>query len=239
MNSQPRPELQQIASSLRSSLEENSYWGLDAAGRTKKPAQAKPQSGCEGKERALAAIAAEIAQCKKCRLWETRTNTVPGEGNPDTRVLFIGEGPGANEDAQGRPFVGRAGKLLTDIIEKGMGLPRAQVFIANIVKCRPPENRVPAPDEIAACMPYLRRQIETIAPEILVPLGRPATNTLLETQEAMGKLRGIVQEKEGVKVIPTFHPAYLLRNPPEKKKTWEDIQLVMKELGLPIPKRSP
>lgn len=183
----------------------------------------------------LRRIAEEIHECTKCRLCEGRTNTVPGEGNPSARLLFIGEGPGANEDAQGRPFVGRAGELLTQIIEKGMRIARAEVFIANIVKCRPPENRAPRPDEVAACLPFLRRQIETIDPEVIVTLGRPATLAILGRAESITALRGRVYAWEGRKVVPTFHPAYLLRNPAAKPDAWKDIQIAMRELGLPVP----
>jgi len=268
MNSRDPEELRRLALSLRSSLEEDRFWGLPPLAEKKtervpapRPkttpsvAQAAPSPASrpekthtlfeapapppaaklsrEERTRRLEEIASEVRACKKCRLCETRTNAVPGEGNPETRILFIGEGPGATEDEIGRPFVGRAGQLLTDIIEKGMRLPRGETYITNIVKCRPPENREPAPDEILACMPYLRRQIEILSPEIIMPLGRPATSALLETQESMSRLRGRVHRKEGRKFIPTFHPAYLLRNPPEKKKTWEDVQLVMRELDLP------
>ncbi|HKB15442.1 MAG TPA: uracil-DNA glycosylase [Planctomycetota bacterium] len=184
---------------------------------------------------ALEEIAAEVRACTKCRLHEGRTNAVPGEGNPDARILFVGEGPGENEDLQGRPFVGRAGELLTKIVEGGMGLKREEVFIANVVKCRPPGNRVPLPDEAAACLPYLHRQIAAVSPELIVPLGKPATGAILESDEPMGKLRGKVFHREGRTVVPTFHPAYLLRNPPAKKEVWEDIQVAMREIGLPIP----
>lgn len=261
MSAGERQELQRLKNRLRSSLEEDQFWGLDVKKtKPKVKAEAKIEDKIESsrvqsstslfdaepsaapqkklstgeKVKELAKIAKEIAACKLCRLCETRNNTVPGEGNPDTKLVFVGEGPGANEDEQGRPFVGRAGKLLTDIIEKGMKIKREEVFILNIVKCRPPENREPAPDEILACMPYLRRQIDVINPEIIVPLGRPATSTLLETKSSMSSVRGQIHMKGGRKFIPTFHPAYLLRNPPEKKKTWEDIQVVMKQLGLPV-----
>jgi len=187
------------------------------------------------REAILRRIAEEIRECRKCRLCEGRTNTVPGEGNPSARLLFIGEGPGANEDAQGRPFVGRAGELLTQIIENGMRIARGDVYIANIVKCRPPENRAPRPDEVAACLPYLRRQIEAIDPEVIVTLGRPATLAVLGRGESITSLRGRVYAWEGRKVIPTFHPAYLLRNPAAKPDAWKDIQIAMRELGLPIP----
>jgi uracil-DNA glycosylase len=198
-------------------------------------AKAAPALSTGEKVAALEAIAAEVRACTKCRLHKGRTNAVPGEGNPDARIFFIGEGPGENEDLQGRPFVGRAGELLTKIVEGGMGLKREAVFIANVVKCRPPENRVPLPDEAAACLPYLHRQIAAVNPELIVTLGKPATAAILETDEPMGKLRGKVFHREGRTVVPTYHPAYLLRNPPAKKEVWEDIQVAMREIGLPIP----
>lgn len=187
---------------------------------------------------ALVAVADRVASCKLCGLCKDRIQAVPGEGSPTARILFVGEGPGAQEDAEGRPFVGRSGQLLTKIIESGMGLPRSEVFIANIVKCRPPENRDPAPDEVAACIPFLHKQIEIIDPEVIIPLGRYSMRELagVGEKDTIGRVRGQVYRVQGRAVIPTYHPAYLLRNPPEKVKVWNDIQLAMKELGLPIPK---
>lgn len=189
------------------------------------------------KREALESIGRAVADCTLCGLCKGRTNAVPGEGSPGARVLFVGEGPGATEDEQGRPFVGRAGQLLTKIIESGMGLRREDVFIANIVKCRPPENRDPLPGEVAACVPYLLKQIEVIDPEVIIPLGRHSMRELagVGERDTISKVRGKVYRVHGRAVIPTFHPAYLLRNPPEKAKVWSDIQLAMKELGLPIP----
>ncbi|MBL8694155.1 MAG: uracil-DNA glycosylase [Planctomycetes bacterium] len=191
----------------------------------------------EQKANDLAALADAVRACRLCRLCEARRNAVPGEGSPTTRVMFVGEGPGATEDAQGRPFVGAAGQLLTRIIESGMQLRRADVFIANVVKCRPPENRDPAPDEAAACTPYLLKQIEIIDPEVIIPLGRHSMRVLAGTGEREGitRVRGQIFRRHGRAVIPTFHPAYLLRSPEEKPKAWHDIQLAMKELGLPLP----
>jgi DNA polymerase len=183
-------------------------------------------------------IRREVIACTKCRLCKTRTNAVPGEGNPHPRILFVGEAPGADEDASGRPFVGRAGQLLTQIIEAGMGIPRKDVFIANVIKCRPPDNRLPMPDEVAACQSYLRRQIEQLKPEVIVTLGKISTSMLTgNTTAPQGALRGRVHEFAGIKLIPTWHPAYLLRNPAAKKDTWEDVKLVLKVLGLPVPRR--
>jgi DNA polymerase len=192
----------------------------------------------------LEAIAAEVRQCRKCDLGGLRTNAVPGEGNPRTRIMFVGEAPGADEDAQGRPFVGRAGQLLDKIIE-ACGLKREDVFIANILKCRPPENREPRPDEIVDCLPYLQRQIEILNPEVIVALGGHAAKTLLNTVKGISQLRGQFHEynagigRPPTKLMATFHPAYLLRNytPETRRRVWEDMKKVLVELGLPVPER--
>lgn len=168
-----------------------------------------------------------LGECTRCGLAEDRTNIVFGVGNPDAKLVFIGEGPGADEDAKGEPFVGRAGQLLTDIIEKGMKLKRSDVYIANIVKCRPPGNRDPQEDEIAACEPFLLAQLDVIKPKIICTLGKFAAQTLLKTTERISALRGNVYEYRGIRLVPTFHPAYLLRNPADKKLAWLDIQKVM------------
>ena len=188
-------------------------------------------------------IAEQVNRCRKCELGSLRTNTVPGEGNPNARIMFVGEAPGADEDAQGRPFVGRAGQLLDKIIES-CGLKRSDVFIGNILKCRPPDNRDPRADEIICCLPYLQRQIEIIDPEIIVALGAHAAKTLLNTTNSIGQLRGQFHEyiagigKPPVKLMATYHPAYLLRNYSQenRRKVWEDMKKVLAELDLPIPK---
>ena len=190
----------------------------------------------------LEKIADEVRQCQKCGLGALRTNAVPGEGNPNARILFVGEGPGADEDAQGRPFVGRAGQLLDKIIS-AMGLKRSEVFITNIIKCRPPGNRDPRPDEIISCYPYLERQIEIINPDIIVALGAPATRTLLNTNKPIGQMRGRFHEyyagigRPPIKLMPTYHTAYLLRNYSQenRKRVWEDMKQVLAELDLPVP----
>jgi uracil-DNA glycosylase len=151
--------------------------------------------------------------------------------------MFVGEAPGADEDARGEPFVGRAGQLLTDIIERGMGLPRADVYICNVIKCRPPDNRNPEPDEVAACEPFLMRQIDLVRPRAIVALGTFAVQALLKVKTPISRLRGNWHEVRGVKLMPTFHPAYLLRSPGEKRWVWQDIQEVMKVLGIEIPAR--
>jgi DNA polymerase len=173
----------------------------------------------------------EIGDCQRCKLCEGRTNIVFGVGDEKARLVFVGEGPGAEEDKQGEPFVGRAGQLLTKMIG-AMGLSREQVYICNVVKCRPPENRDPEPDEIAACEPFLKKQLAIVKPHVIVGLGRYACQTLLKTAMPMSKLRGSWHEYDGIRFMPTFHPAYLLRNPPAKKEVWEDLQTVMKVLGL-------
>ena len=176
----------------------------------------------------------EVKGCTRCRLHATRTHTVFGEGDPDAKIFFIGEGPGENEDQSGRPFVGRAGQLLDKMIG-GMGLKREQVFIANIVKCRPPNNRVPALDEVETCTPYLVRQLEIIRPKVIVTLGRPSAMYMLNTKLAMGKLRGEWQTWRGIKLMPTFHPSYVLRTYTDevRKAVWSDLKKVLIELGLP------
>ncbi len=193
----------------------------------------------------LEQIRDDIGDCRRCRLCEERSNIVFGVGDPNARLMFVGEAPGRDEDKQGEPFVGRAGKLLNKIIE-AMGLGREQIYIANVVKCRPPENRNPAPDEIETCEPFLLRQIETIRPEVIVCLGTFAAQTLLQTETRIGALRSnfhpwpsaVVKAKfetplrEGsIQVMPTYHPAFLLRNPNMKRPVWEDMQQVMTRLA--------
>ncbi|MFQ5587779.1 MAG: uracil-DNA glycosylase [Nitrospiria bacterium] len=185
----------------------------------------------------LEMIRAELGDCQRCKLAPLRTNLVFGVGDPSAELMFVGEGPGADEDAQGEPFVGKAGQLLTKMIS-AMGLSREQVYIANIIKCRPPMNRNPEPDEIAACRPFLDKQIAAIRPKVICALGKFAAQTLLNTPRRISELRGKFHDLNGVKVLPTFHPAYLLRNPAEKKRVWEDLQVIMSELNLPLPGRS-
>lgn len=184
----------------------------------------------------LEAIREKLGDCTRCGLAATRTHIVFGEGNPEARVMFIGEAPGAVEDETGRPFVGPAGRLLTDIIEKAMGLSRSEVYIANILKCRPPGNRDPQPDEVEQCIGVLRQQIVAIRPEVIIALGRIAAHTLLETTTPISSLRGAFKEYQGIPVMPTYHPSYLLQNPSKKRETWEDIKKVMACLGLPLPR---
>jgi uracil-DNA glycosylase len=182
------------------------------------------------KAASLDALRAEIGDCRRCKLCAGRTHIVFGVGNPRAKLMFIGEGPGRDEDLQGEPFVGRAGQLLTDIITKGMGMKREDVYIANVVKCRPPENRNPEPDEVASCEPFLKKQIDLVRPDIIVGLGKFAVQTLLQSKVPISKLRGTWHRFHGIKLMPTFHPAYLLRNPADKKLVWEDIKQVIKEM---------
>jgi uracil-DNA glycosylase len=181
---------------------------------------------------ALQAVRADIGDCTRCKLHTLgRTQVVFGVGNPNADLMFVGEAPGADEDVQGIPFVGRAGQLLTDIIEKGLKIPRKDVYIANVIKCRPPQNRNPEPDEVATCEPFLFRQIDIIQPKVVVALGKFGAQTLLRTLDPISRLRGRVFEYRGAKLVPTFHPAYLLRNPSSKREVWEDMKLVLKLLG--------
>ena len=177
---------------------------------------------------ALATVRTDLGECTRCKLHKGRIKLVFGTGNAEARLMFVGEGPGADEDLKGEPFVGRAGQLLTDIITKGMGLKREDVYICNVVKCRPPENRNPEPDEVAACEPFLKKQIDIIGPDIIVGLGKFAVQTLLNSKVPISKLRGIWASYHGIQLMPTFHPAYLLRNPADKKLVWEDIKQVIK-----------
>ncbi|MGE3507875.1 MAG: uracil-DNA glycosylase [Vicinamibacterales bacterium] len=181
---------------------------------------------------ALLAVQTEIGpDCARCKLHALgRTQVVFGVGSPDARLMFVGEAPGADEDLQGVPFVGRAGQLLTKIIE-AIGLTRDNVYIANVIKCRPPQNRNPEPDEVERCEPYLFRQIDVVQPDVIVALGKFAAQALLRTLDPISRLRGRVFDYRGAKLIPTFHPAYLLRNPSSKRDVWEDMKLVKRLLA--------
>jgi uracil-DNA glycosylase len=174
--------------------------------------------------------------CTRCKLHKARKNIVFGVGNPKAQLVFVGEGPGRDEDEQGEPFVGRAGKLLTSMIE-AMGLRRQDVYICNVVKCRPPENRLPEKDEIATCSPYLLRQLGVIAPKVICALGSCSAQTMLQTTQAISRFRGEWFDYHGSKLIATYHPAYLLRNPPAKSEVWKDLQKIMAYLGLELRKK--
>ncbi len=192
-----------------------------------------PESGAgsaEDKAEALERLRHSLGDCQRCKLAQGRTNIVFGEGNPAAEIMFIGEGPGRDEDAQGRPFVGEAGKLLTSLINK-MGFQRDEVYIGNIVKCRPRNNRNPEEDEISSCLPFIKCQAQIIRPKAIMALGRISAHTLLGLNTPISRLRGRFAEFEGIPVMPTFHPAYLLRNKSEKHKVWDDALKVLKKLG--------
>ena len=198
----------------------------------------RPESAIADPARALLAIREDIGDCTRCRLHKQgRKQIVFGVGNPRAELMFIGEAPGADEDKQGEPFVGRAGQLLNNMI-KAMGLRREDIYIANIIKCRPPGNRTPERDECETCSPFLMRQIATIKPKVLVALGAVAAKTLLAINAPMSELRGHWYDFRGTKLAVTYHPAFLLRDPRQKKEAWKDLQMVMKELGLEAPPRA-
>ena len=230
-----RGQLAVAATSLRSCLEQHRAAGIQVlpAATRKAPADV-PDTAGDGEARAaanLAQLREILGDCRRCGLSEGRTHIVYGVGRADADVMFVGEGPGADEDRQGEPFVGRAGQLLTDIITKGMKLRREDVYIANVVKCRPPRNRDPEPGEVASCEPFLVRQIELIKPRVIVALGKFAAQTLLRSTAPISRLRGQWRDYHGIPLMPTFHPAYLLRNPEGKRLVWEDIKSVLRELG--------
>ncbi|MBN1515264.1 uracil-DNA glycosylase [Candidatus Sumerlaeota bacterium] len=196
------------------------------------PVQLPPMP--DDREQAMRQVIELVAQCERCPLHATRKNTVPGAGSLEAELVFVGEAPGRDEDIQGVPFVGAAGDLLTKMIA-AMGYTREQVFICNICKCRPPGNRDPQPDEIEQCEPYLKRQLQILKPKVIVALGRCAAQTLLQSRTPISRLRGKWHEYEGVPFMPTFHPAYLLRDATQKRLCWEDLKEVMRKLGKPVP----
>lgn len=238
----PSEDLRQVVSSLREYVQ----WERDSRRRISffsaagsPPAEPEPaREAPDGKDAValpergtLEGVREELGDCRRCPLAASRKNLVFGEGNPQAELVFVGEAPGADEDAQGRPFVGRAGQLLTRIIE-AMKLRRSDVYICNILKCRPPGNRNPAPAEIEACEPFLRKQLEVIRPRVICALGTFAAKTLLNTESPITVLRGRFHDYQGIRLMPTYHPAYLLRNQGAKKMVWEDVQMIMHELGI-------
>jgi uracil-DNA glycosylase family 4 len=235
-----RQEFLDIVTQVRTHLEYQKALGVRhvetvsaaAVGKTPFPGIPLACPPAAGSTSDLAAVREELGNCTRCKLFKGRSNIVFGEGDPKAVLVFVGEGPGQEEDEQGRPFVGAAGQLLTDIIVKGMKLARQNVYICNIVKCRPPDNRSPEPDEIEACEPFLEKQLRAINPGVIVALGNVAVKTLLKTGEGITSLRGKWRAYNGIPLMPTFHPAYLLRNPKDKKLVWEDIQQVMEKLGI-------
>lgn len=226
-----RNELLSLVKSVRGQVldAERLYVSVDC--KRPQPARKNKPDGRDRGE-ALHSLSLEAADCRQCPLAQTRKNVVFGEGSLSAQVVFVGEAPGADEDMQGRPFVGRAGQLLTDIIVKGMKLARKDVYICNILKCRPPGNRNPLPEEIHQCEPFLKKQLQLIRPRVICALGKFAAQTLLKTETPITALRGRFHDYEGIKLMPTYHPAYLLRNPSAKKQVWEDVQRIMKEVGL-------
>ena len=235
-------ELQGVVEDLRRYLEWEAEEGrefiLKAKAKPQPASAALPAPAAVGPTAknppTLQQVRKELGDCQRCKLARGRTKIVFGVGNPKAELVFVGEGPGAEEDAQGLPFVGAAGQLLTKMIE-AMGLRREQVYICNVVKCRPPGNRDPEPDEIEACEPFLKAQLAAIRPKAIVALGRFAVQTLLRDKSPITRQRGRWREFDGIQLMPTFHPAYLLRNPSEKRRAWEDLQQVMKYLEKAAP----
>jgi DNA polymerase len=221
--SDPRQALREIVTDVRAYLEAQQELGLEYAEVQwpEAPAPARPLS--------LAEVREELGECTRCKLHRHRTQIVFGVGNPKAGLVFVGEAPGADEDAQGEPFVGRAGQLLTKIIQ-AMGMQREDVYICNIIKCRPPNNRTPETEEILACQPFLVKQLQAIHPKFICALGGPAAQTLLRTKEPISRLRGRFYDFHGIPLLPTYHPAFLLRNPHEKKTVWEDMKLLLREM---------
>lgn len=228
-------KIEEIKEDLRAYLEYLQAAGIETLPRRQNPKDegATPGLPSSRKTESLEMIQKELTDCNRCKLHRSRRTIVFGEGNAAATLMFIGEGPGYDEDVQGRPFVGKAGQLLTRIIES-IQLRREDVYIANVVKCRPPGNRNPQPDEIKACSPFLFRQIEAIGPRIICALGTISAQTLLETKAPISSLRGKAFDFRGIRVMPTFHPAFLLRNPDAKKAVWEDMKQIkawLNELG--------
>jgi uracil-DNA glycosylase family 4 len=233
-NLNPRQELTEIVAQVRNLLLFNQGMGLE-------PPQLSPSalSYLDKKSSVLNSLSEVrnfIGDCKRCKLWDGRTNIVFGEGSPTARLVFVGEGPGREEDLAGQPFVGEAGRLLTKIIQNGMGLKREEVYICNIVKCRPPNNRDPENDEIEACIPFLKQQLQIISPEVICTLGRVAAQALVGKEVKITAERGNWLSFLNIPFMPTYHPAYLLRNPSAKRQVWDDAQKIMRHLGLEVRK---
>ena len=206
---------------------------FEARPKSSQPAEATTPMPRKLSVVSLESVREEMGECTRCKLHKGRTNLVFGVGNAKARLMFVGEAPGEDEDKKGEPFVGKAGQLLTKMIE-AMGLRREDVYICNTVKCRPPNNRNPEPDELSSCEPFLKGQLAAVQPEVIVTLGKFAAQALLREETPISRLRGSWREYEGIPVMPTFHPAYLLRSPQEKGKVWDDLQQVMKKLGLEL-----
>ena len=228
-----RAEVGRPGGATRRPAEQRAGRAEQRAGRAERStapaAQAELLAAAHGPRPTLDEVRARLGDCRRCPLCEGRSTIVFGDGDPDADILFIGEGPGAEEDKRGLPFVGRAGELLTRMIERGMGLPRSAVYICNIVKCRPPGNREPLANEIAACRPFLDAQIDAVAPKVIVTLGRPATSVLLGRDVSITRLRGVWQDYRGTPVMPTFHPAFILRQYTEENRrlVWQDLKAAL------------
>ena len=237
---EPAPQLTYAATEVESENPRPSVFGEDPTIPPRKSISAPPEIAAAvpaaGRAAALQMIRDEIGDCTRCALHKGRNKLVFGDGDPNARLMFVGEGPGADEDAQGLPFVGKAGQLLNNMIS-AMGLKREQVYIANVVKCRPPGNRTPEPDEANTCTPFLFRQIDVVRPQVLVALGATAATYLLGHRQPLAGLRGRVHAFRGTQLIVTYHPAFLLRDPRQKKEAWADLQIAMKELGLKAPSK--
>jgi len=231
VTSNPRAELREIVGEVRAYLEAQRELGVEQVDVQ------WPESPVASPPLTLREVREELGECTRCKLHPHRTQIVFGVGDPKARLVFVGEAPGADEDAQGEPFVGRAGQLLTKII-LAMGMQREDVYICNIIKCRPPGNRTPESEEILACSPFLLKQLQAIRPQFICALGGPATQTLLRTKEPISRLRGKFYDFQGIPLLPTYHPAFLLRNPYEKKTVWEDMKLLLREMGLAAAHRS-
>ena len=229
----PVEELKEIAGHVKRLLTANAAMGLDPPTLSVEAAKAVEHDGPH-RAKTLDELRDYIGDCRRCKLCQGRTHLVFGEGNPRARLVFVGEGPGRDEDMEGRPFVGEAGKLLTRIIENGMGLKRGDVYICNVVKCRPPKNRVPEADEVEACLPFLKRQLEIVSPDMICTLGLTAAQNLLGRPFVMNRERGKWVSFLSVPVMPTYHPAYLLRNISAKRQVWEDVQEIMSRMGLEV-----
>jgi DNA polymerase len=225
-------ELREIVTGLRHYLQEEKHLGLDGWGRSsvspERNKSSRPVLPSPPLPSDLEAVRVELGDCRRCKLHAYRTQIVFGTGNPRAKLVFVGEAPGRDEDLQGEPFVGLAGQLLNKIIQ-AIQLGREQVYIGNIIKCRPPENRNPEPDEIMACEPFLIKQLQVIRPKLICALGTFAAQTLLKTEEKISSLRGNFREYQGIPLMPTYHPAYLLRNPNRKRDVWEDMKKIKRE----------
>jgi uracil-DNA glycosylase family 4 len=225
-------ELRKIVVGLRHHLEEEKFLGLEgwprASAHPAADTSSRPSEKSPSFPSSLEVVRSELGDCRRCKLHPYRTQIVFGTGNPQAKLVFVGEAPGREEDLQGEPFVGQAGQLLTKIIQ-AIQLTREEVYIANIIKCRPPENRNPEPDEIAACEPFLIKQLQVIRPKLICALGTFAAQTLLKSEEKISSLRGKFHEYQGIPLMPTYHPAFLLRNPTRKREVWEDMKKIKKE----------